>query len=72
MSSLSRRDFLKIGSVVGAGAVAASVGYIYLNLVSGRYELFGGNLSEDSKANMFDIGLDDSLFTVQILRRAGR
>ncbi len=49
-----------------------TMGYLYMNLVSGRYELFGGNLDENSQANMYNIGMEESFFTVQNMRRLGR
>ncbi len=48
------------------------IGYIYLNLESGRYEVFGGGRTKDSYNTIYDTGLKESEFTVQALRRAGR
>ena len=47
-------------------------GAIYLNLESGRYELFGGCRTEDTYLAIMDTGLEESLFTVSTLRKAGR
>jgi hypothetical protein len=44
----------------------------YLNLESGRYEIMGGSISEDTKLDIPNTGLKDSDFTVQALRRVGR
>ncbi len=48
------------------------IGYLYLNLESGRYEVFGGCRDKDTKTNATDVGLKDSEFSVQALRRLGR
>ena len=48
------------------------IGYLYLNLESGRYEVFGGCRDKDTKTNKTDVGLTLDEFTVQALRRAGR
>lgn len=48
------------------------IGYIYYNLESGRYEVFGGCRNKNTKTNATDIGLTPNLFTVQALRRMGR
>jgi len=48
------------------------MGYIYMNLESGRYELFGGCRKMLPKTTVYDTGMDESLFTVQALREAGR
>jgi len=48
------------------------IGYIYMNLETGRYELFGGCLNEDTLATIYNTGLEDSEFTVQGLRKSGR
>ena len=48
------------------------IGYIYMNLESGRYELFGGCREEDTINTIYDSRLEDSEFSVQGLRRAGR
>ena len=45
---------------------------LYLNLESGRYELFGGCRTEDTYLAIMDTGLAESLFTVSALRKAGR
>ena len=49
-----------------------TAGYIYLNLESGRYDLFGGNITEKTPATVYDIGIDESEFTVSNLRKLGR
>ncbi len=48
------------------------MGYIYLNLESGRYELFGGSISKDTIFTQLNTGIKPRDFTVQALRRAGR
>lgn len=48
------------------------IGYFYLNLESGRYDLFGGCRDEQTKTNATDLGLDEKEFTIQVLRRLGR
>ena len=48
------------------------VGMMYLNLESGRYELLGGGRTKESKTTFYNIGLKNSDFTVQSLRRIGR
>jgi hypothetical protein len=45
---------------------------MYLNLESGRYEVSGGCLADGSTWGVFDSGLEESEFTVQSLRKAGR
>jgi hypothetical protein len=45
---------------------------IYLNLDSGRYELFGGCRTEESYLAICDTGLPVSEFTVDELRNSGR
>ncbi len=47
-------------------------GYIYMNLESGRYELFGGCRKQLPTTTVYDTGLDESYFTVQALRKSGR
>lgn len=47
-------------------------GMLYLNLESGRYELFGGGLGEESKATITNTKMEASEFTTQALRRIGR
>ncbi len=47
-------------------------GMLYLNLESGRYEMFGGGLEEDSKATITNSDMKASDFTTQALRRIGR
>ena len=47
-------------------------GMIYLNLESGRYELFGGGHKADTKATISNSGMKASEFTQQALRRIGR
>ncbi len=47
-------------------------GRIYLNLESGRYELIGGAMDENSKMPLINTGLKPSEFTVQKLKRNGR
>ena len=47
-------------------------GMMYLNLESGRYEVFGGGLEKDSKATITNTGMKASDFTIQSLRRKGR
>ena len=46
-------------------------GMLYLNLESGRYEMFGCGLNEDSKATISNSGMKASEFTQQALRRIG-
>jgi len=46
--------------------------YIYMNLESGRYELFGGCRKELPTTTVYDTGLDEKYFTVQALRKSGR
>jgi len=48
------------------------IGYIYMNLESGRYELFGGCRKLLPTTTVYDTGLDPSDFTVQSLRKSGR
>jgi hypothetical protein len=48
------------------------IGYIYVNLESGRYEVFGGCRDETTRTNATDIGLQEEEFTVQALRKLGR
>ncbi len=45
---------------------------MYLNLESGRYELTGGCRTEETNLPIYDTGLDESVFSVQSLRRTGR
>jgi hypothetical protein len=45
---------------------------IYLNLESGRYELFGGCRTKDTYLVIMDMGLSEDLFTVSSLRKTGR
>jgi hypothetical protein len=45
---------------------------MYLNLESGRYEVFGGGLDKDSKVTITNSGMKASDFTIQSLRRVGR
>jgi len=47
-------------------------GYVYLNLESGRYDLFGGCRTQKTKTNATDLGLDPKEFTIETLRRTGR
>jgi hypothetical protein len=47
-------------------------GYVYMNLESDRYEVFGGCRNMLPKTTIYDTGMDESLFTVQALRKAGR
>jgi hypothetical protein len=47
-------------------------GYIYMNLESSRYELFGGCRKQLPTTTVYDTGLDESYFTVQALRKSGR
>ena len=47
-------------------------GMLYLNLESGRYEMFGGGLDKNSKATISNTGMKPSDFTTQSLRRIGR
>ncbi len=49
-----------------------TVGWIYLNLESGRYELFGGSVSKDTIYTELNTGIKAKEFTIQALRRAGR
>ena len=46
--------------------------FIYLNLESGRYELFGGCRTEETYLAICDTGLEESQFTVSELRKSGR
>ena len=48
------------------------VAQIFLNLESGRYELFGGAITQKTKLEIINTGLKLSNFTVQALRRGGR
>jgi len=48
------------------------IGFLYINLESGRYEVFGGCRDPNTKTNATDIGLKDEEFSVQALRRLGR
>ncbi len=48
------------------------IGYVYLNLESGRYDVFGGCRTEETKTNATDLGLNEKEFTIQSLRRLGR
>ncbi len=48
------------------------IGYIYMNLESGRYEVFGGCRKLLPSTTIYDTGLDESHFTVQALRTSGR
>ena len=45
---------------------------MYLNLDSGRYEVSGGCHNMGTNTAVFDTGLDESDFSVQSLRKAGR
>ena len=47
-------------------------GYVYMNLESGRYELFGGCRKMLPTTTVYDTGLEPSYFTVQALRASGR
>ena len=47
------------------------IGYYYLNLESGRYEVFGGCRKKNTKTNATDTGLSEKEFTVQELRKLG-
>jgi hypothetical protein len=47
-------------------------GYVYMNLESGRYELFGGCRNLLPKTTVYDTGLEENIFTVQALRTSGR
>jgi hypothetical protein len=48
------------------------IGYIYMNLESGRYEVFGGCREILPTTTKYDTGLPESYFTVQALRTSGR
>jgi len=48
------------------------IGFIYMNLETSRYQLFGGCRDEDTINGIYDTGLKDSEFTVQGLRNSGR
>jgi hypothetical protein len=48
------------------------IGYIYMNLESGRYEVFGGCRKLLPRTTIYDTGMDESYFTVQALRKSGR
>jgi hypothetical protein len=48
------------------------IGHIYMNLESGRYEVFGGCRELLPTTTVYDTGLDPSDFTVQALRKSGR
>ena len=50
----------------------ATAGYIYLNLESGRYDFFGGSLTEKTRASIYNTGIKESEFTVQNMRKLGR
>jgi len=45
---------------------------MYMNLESGRYEFSGGCRSDGAKMGIYDIGLKEDEFTVQVLRKSGR
>jgi len=45
---------------------------LHLNLESGRYEIFGGGRTKDTKVTIMNSGMKASDFTVQSLRRVGR
>jgi hypothetical protein len=47
-------------------------GMMYLNLESGRYEMFGGGLDKRSEATISNTGMKPSEFTTTSLRRVGR
>jgi hypothetical protein len=47
-------------------------GYVYLNLDSGRYELFGGCRTPETRLPVVNTGLKEEDFSVQALRKAGR
>ncbi len=46
--------------------------YIHLNLESGRYELYGGNRTKQSRLGAVNTNIDPKEFTIQALRRGGR
>ena len=48
------------------------IGYIYMNLESGRYEVFGGCRKLLPSTTVYDTGIAESHFTVQALRKSGR
>jgi len=48
------------------------IGYMYLNLETSRYDVFGGCRSESTRTNATDIDLKASEFTVRALRTMGR
>ncbi len=48
------------------------IGYIYMNLESSRYEVFGGCRKQLPKTTIYDTGLTEDFFTVQALRKSGR
>ena len=48
------------------------IGHVYMNLESGRYELFGGCRKMLPTTTVYDTGLDVDEFTVQALRKSGR
>lgn len=47
-------------------------GYTAVNLESLRYELYGGCRDENTKISAADVGMKESEFTVQYLRKIGR
>ncbi len=47
-------------------------GWIYLNLESGRYELYGGAVTEKTKYSLVNTNISKNEFTTQALRRSGR
>jgi hypothetical protein len=48
------------------------IGYIYMNLESDRYEVFGGCRNLLPNTTIYDTGLTEDFFTVQALRKSGR
>ncbi len=46
--------------------------YIHLNLDSGRYEFYGGNLTKKSKSGVLNTNINQNEFIIQALSRAGR
>ena len=47
-------------------------GIHFINLESGRYELYGGALTKDYREARINVKLDPGEFTVQALKRSGR
>ncbi len=52
--------------------VRSLLGTVYINLESGRYELFGGCRTPKTRLAIINTGLKESDFSVQSLRKGGR